>query len=235
MLPQQEFVEAELMIVREMGSLVKDSSDLHTPVSVLKWYAKVLGIKLEDCGFCNQNKLIEVKCKSDFFVRPLEQIDVLVIKAGKQGLVGVLNEKESNMLFPVRAMDIHELSQKVNSMLAELKSSFKQATIKTIKYNDGSGLMLDVFFRENKDVIHVNRWPLINVGDRTFQTLDYVMRMVDGVKGIGYVDKILYCLSVHNRTVGVKDEVSPFTSLYKLIDDRVWLRYNQRVVYRYIY
>lgn len=54
------------------------------------------------------------------------------------------------------------------------------------------------------------------------------------VLGIGYVDKILYCLSIHNRIVGVETKVSLFTSLYELVDDRVWLRYGQRVKVRVV-
>lgn len=42
--------------------------------------------------------------------------------------------------------------------------------------------MLDEFLAKNKEVLHIDRWPLIDIGGETFQTLDYVMRMVDSVR-----------------------------------------------------
>lgn len=50
---------------------------------------------------------------------------MLLIKAGKQGLVSVLNEKESNMLFAVRAMEIGELNVRINDKLENMQRSFK--------------------------------------------------------------------------------------------------------------
>lgn len=70
-------------------------------------------IKLENCSFCQNNTLKEVRCASNFYVKPLEQLDILVLKQGKMGVFVIVVEKASNYMVPVRADKMTELSDQV--------------------------------------------------------------------------------------------------------------------------